>query len=199
MEQDSLISDIIHNTTSIWVNTLDTSGNVVLWNRAAEKLSGYTREEVVGKSDVWEKLYPDPNYRQMVFSKAQQIIESHRVINDFESAVISKYGKQIILSWNSHNLVNKQGEVVGSIAIARDITNKRNERVRLQNALKETQDNLSSVEQRYEALRFSSTEPVALLHHALEQLAESSLTQKQQQLLEQANQAAEALRQAIDT
>lgn len=186
MSQDILISDIIHKTTSIWMNTLDNQGNIVIWNRAAEQISGYLYEEVVGHSDIWQKLYPDPSYRELIFNKAQDIINSNRSLADFESAIITKSGKQVILSWNSHNLINDRGEVVGSIAIARDITKRRNERLRLQNALRETQENLSQTEQICEVLRYGNTESLATLHHAIEQLAQSQLDSHQRALVAQA-------------
>lgn len=50
----------------LWINTLDVNGNVVMWNRAAEEISGYSREEVAGHGRVWEWLYPDEEYRSMV-------------------------------------------------------------------------------------------------------------------------------------
>jgi len=199
MNQDDFITDIIHHTTTIWVNTLDKQGNIVLWNHAAEVISGYKKEEVEGKNDIWQKLYPDPEYREKVFAKAQLIINSHRKLYDFESAIISKFGTQVILSWNSHNLLDEKGEVVGSIAIARDITEKRNERLRLQNALRETQQSLTLSEERCEALRYGNTESIATLNHTLEQLENSQLNNEQQRLIHQAQQALSTLKETIDS
>ena len=44
----------IIETPLVWINMLDREGNITLWNRAAELISGYSQEEVVGHKRVWE-------------------------------------------------------------------------------------------------------------------------------------------------
>ena len=41
------------DTTTVWINTLDVNGNVSMWNRAAENISGYKKEEVIGHKKVF--------------------------------------------------------------------------------------------------------------------------------------------------
>lgn len=39
---------IILNNTAMWLNMLDKDANVTMWNKAAEKISGFSEEEVLG-------------------------------------------------------------------------------------------------------------------------------------------------------
>ena len=47
----------------MWINVLDQQENVLIWNKAAEVMSGYSVEEVIGHGKVWEWLYPEEDYR----------------------------------------------------------------------------------------------------------------------------------------
>jgi diguanylate cyclase (GGDEF)-like protein/PAS domain S-box-containing protein len=119
---DKEFQRIILNNTAMWLNMLDNDANVIMWNKAAEKISGYTKEEVLGKNNIWELLYPDEEYRTSIYNKALEIIESGKEIVDFETTITSKDGSKKILSWNTHNMEDKDKNVIGSLAIARDIT-----------------------------------------------------------------------------
>ncbi|MCP4131614.1 MAG: PAS domain S-box protein, partial [bacterium] len=59
IEQLSQFRESIIDNANIWLNVLDENANVVVWNKAAEQISGYTREEVFGESNIWEWFYPD--------------------------------------------------------------------------------------------------------------------------------------------
>lgn len=106
----------------MWLNVLDKDARVVIWNKAAEKISGYSEEEVLGSSDVWELLYPDEEYRNTIYAKALDVINQGEVLMDFETTIRRKDGSSRILSWNSHDVKDDKGEVIGSLALARDVT-----------------------------------------------------------------------------
>lgn len=109
-------------TADVWINTLDLEARVVLWNREAERISGYGRAEVVGRSDIWVWLYPDEAYRQEIAVRASAILQRGEAVRDFETSIRTRYGEDRILSWNSQALADADGVVRGSLAIARDVT-----------------------------------------------------------------------------
>ncbi|MCH8498396.1 MAG: EAL domain-containing protein [Marinobacter sp.] len=114
--------DSIIDNADIWLNTLDPDGRIVIWNKAAERLSGYSRADVQGRADIWEALYPNPGYRDYVFSRALEILNKGTVAMDLETTIRRKDGSETTLSWRSRLLTSSQGETVGSIAVARDVT-----------------------------------------------------------------------------
>jgi PAS domain S-box-containing protein len=115
---------VIENA-NVWLNVLDEQANVVIWNKAAEEISGYTREEVVGHGKVWEWLYPEETYRSEITSKAAAIIEKSEAVEDFETTIRRKDGKERVISWYSQNLVDVAGGPIGSIALGRNVTRRK--------------------------------------------------------------------------
>jgi len=134
------------NTAAIWIDTLDPEGNVTFWNRAAEAISGYTAEEVVGHANIWEWLYPDPDYRAEIVEKAQAIIHAGERVENFETRIRTKNGQYKTISWHSNNLI-EDGKIVGSIALGADITGP-----------KETEEALRESEEKYRELADSITD-----------------------------------------
>ena len=109
------------DNANVWLDVLDDK-EVVIWNKAAEIISGYSREEVIGHGKIWEWLYPDKKYRKEITKKAAAIIQRGDIVEDFEIIIRTKSGEEKIISWNSRNLIGEKGESVGSVAIGRDIT-----------------------------------------------------------------------------
>lgn len=112
----------IINNTNIWINMLDNKANVTVWNKVAEKISGYSAPEVIGHNKIWEWLYPDKEYRKEVTRKAVAIIKKGEAEEDSETTIRCKDGKAKIISWHSRYLTDSQGKIIGSISIGRDIT-----------------------------------------------------------------------------
>ncbi len=46
-------------TTAAFLAVVDDAGRVLLWNRGAERMTGFARSEVTGESQVWERLLGD--------------------------------------------------------------------------------------------------------------------------------------------
>jgi PAS domain S-box-containing protein len=131
---------------------LDENANVVVWNKAAEVISGYSREEVAGHGKIWEWLYPDEEYRKQLTNMVAEVIQRGRVEEDFETRIRCKDGQIRIISWNERNLLDEHGKAIGSIAIGRDVT----ERKRMQEELERYSKHLEElVAERTKELRES--------------------------------------------
>ena len=77
-------SDSIVENVNVWLNVLDTKLNIVMWNKVAEEISGYSREEVVGHGKIWDWLYPDEEYRNAIIAKTTTLIEKDETLEYFE-------------------------------------------------------------------------------------------------------------------
>jgi diguanylate cyclase (GGDEF)-like protein/PAS domain S-box-containing protein len=119
------LQESIIDNADVWLDVLDEKANVVIWNKAAEEISGYSRKEVVGHAKIWEWLYPDEEYREEITAKAAAIIERGEVVEDFETTIRRKDGQTRIISWNSRSLLDEKGNIIGSIALGRDITERK--------------------------------------------------------------------------
>jgi len=110
------------DTAVAWINLLDTEGNVTLWNRAAELISGYSREEVAGHKKIWEWLYPEPKYRAEAFAETKKVIKEGERHENYHTTIRCKDGTSKTISWYSNNILDEKGNPVGLIAIGIDIT-----------------------------------------------------------------------------
>ena len=115
---------IIENA-DVWLNVLDDQGNVLVWNKAAEKISGYSKEEVLGHNKIWGWSYPDEKYRKEIFGRYKEILSKGDVVESYETQIRCKNGENKIISWNSRNLLDGEGNPVGSIALGTDITERK--------------------------------------------------------------------------
>jgi PAS domain S-box-containing protein len=118
------LGSIIDNA-NIWLDVLDEKAQVVIWNKAAEQISGFSREEVVGHGKIWEWLYPDERYRKEITTKAAAIIEKGEMVEDFETTIRCKNEEIKTISWHSRDLLGADGKPIGSIALGRDVTEKK--------------------------------------------------------------------------
>jgi two-component system sporulation sensor kinase A len=129
------------DTAVVWIDLLDVEGNVTLWNRAAELISGYSRKEVIGHKEGWKWLYPDPKYREKVFAEAKAIMEKGESQENTHTTIRCKDGTLKTILWYSNNIVDEKGRPVGSIAIGTDVTE-----------IKKAQEKIAESEEKYRNL-----------------------------------------------
>jgi PAS domain S-box-containing protein len=114
-----LFRDSIIDNAHILIAVLD-RGTVLVWNKAAETITGYTRDEVVGKRDIWKQLYPDAEYRRTVTRQITEIIRKNRYFENLETTIVTRSGQKKIISWNTRQIGTEGTQQ--DIAIGRDIT-----------------------------------------------------------------------------
>ena len=130
--QESIIDN-----ANVWLSVMDVSANVLVWNKAAEAITGYSREEVIGHDKIWEWLSPDEGqYQGNVTGKGISLIEGAVFVQNFETIIKRRDGNTRTISWNPHNLLDNMNNPIGSIALGRDITDQKRyeEKIKKQNA-----------------------------------------------------------------
>jgi PAS domain S-box-containing protein len=130
-------SDSIVENVNVWLNVYDTQLNIVVWNKVAEEISGYSREEVVGHSKIWEWSYPDEEYRQAIIAKSATLVEKEETLAYFETRMRCKNGETKTMLWNTRSLVDEKGAVYGAITFGYDITDRKRAEEALQKAYNE--------------------------------------------------------------
>ena len=133
---------VVIDNANVWLNVLDKDAKVVIWNQAAEAISGYGRDEVLGNGEIWNLLYPDPEYRREITQVATEIIQGAEVKN-FETTILNKSGEARTISWHSRSLTDEQGDPLGSVALGRDITP---EKALQQQLLQQERDQVDTLE-----------------------------------------------------
>jgi len=141
------LESIIANA-NVWLNVLDEESQVMIWNKAAEKISGYAADEVLGHAEIWERLYPDADYRQKITEETTAIIKRGESVEDSETTIRRKDGQTRVIAWHSRNLVDERNKPIGSIALGRDITDRKQAQKQLQKSLKDKELLLKEIHHR---------------------------------------------------
>ena len=92
-------------------------GLIVSWNPAAQRLLGYSAEEIIGQSIM--TIIP-PELREEEKHIMERLRRGER-IEHFDTVRLTKQGQHVELSLTISPLKNSEGEVVGASKIARDV------------------------------------------------------------------------------
>ncbi|WP_160677566.1 PAS domain S-box protein [Clostridium sp. C8-1-8] len=123
---------ISEETTDAIIGT-DVEGIIKIWNRNAECIYGFSKEEVIGKNlfiDMFNKCGYD------YFSEVLKVFKGEK-IKDFEIIDLRKDGKKICISVTG-SAVYSDNDIIGTLFFIRDIT----DRIMLVDKLNENQERL---------------------------------------------------------
>ena len=112
---------LIETADSIVV-AMDPDHRITEWNGAAERVSGYAREEVLGRN--YHQLFVPPELRRSVEVEADQLIAGGTT-RGFEGILLSRWGHRRTLLWNAHRATDPAGVPSGIVAVAQDITDRK--------------------------------------------------------------------------
>jgi PAS domain S-box-containing protein len=121
MRRSEVRESIIQNA-NVWLTVLDATGKILVWNRAAERISGYPADEVLGRTDIWKALYPDRDYRRKITGTIIRIIRDNNYPETFETGILTKDGSSRIISWNTREMTDSGSQEPRYITIGLDIT-----------------------------------------------------------------------------
>ena len=91
------------------------------WNPAAEKIFGYTREEVLGRDISF--LLPD-SARESVNERMREV-QTKKVVRRGTNQNLTRDGRIITCDWCNAPLSDQDGRVIGAIALCEDVTTQR--------------------------------------------------------------------------
>jgi len=108
------------NESPIAVVALDPEGNVTLWNPAAEKIFGWSQEEVLGK------YFPIvPEDKKDEYDGLRKGVMEDVAFSGVELRRVKKDGSHIDISASAAPLHNREGKVVGVMSMIVDITERK--------------------------------------------------------------------------
>lgn len=112
---------------------LDIDSRIVVWNKGAEMMFGYTPDEAIGKPITF--LLPEDQWEQCRLNFRRAVMEGH--VKDIESVRIRKDGSTFIVDQTLTSIHDDSGELVGFVAIMRDITRRKRTEIELKNMCEE--------------------------------------------------------------
>ncbi|MCC9293953.1 PAS domain S-box protein [Clostridium sp. WLY-B-L2] len=147
-KEDTLrrLASIIENSEDA-ILTKDLKGIVTSWNKGAQNLYGYSKEEIIGKSI--STIIPDESKEDIV--SILDKVKNNIRINHYETVRMRKNGTKLPISISVSPIYNEDNKVIGASTIARDITKK----IKSEQELKNKYEELSSI---YEELAATEEE-----------------------------------------
>ncbi|MDX6474215.1 MAG: hypothetical protein QOK22_3031, partial [Gaiellaceae bacterium] len=110
-------ADRLIETSNAIVLVLDNDANILTFNRAAEEITGYRREEVIGRN--WEMFVPRARFAEP-WERFDQLIAQGSP-EHYQNPIVTRSGERMIL-WQNTQMRDHEGQVVGTISFGIDVT-----------------------------------------------------------------------------
>ena len=147
-DHKNFLSNILEVQSGL-VLLLDSEGGIVYFNKACEKLSGYTEAEVKGKT-VWD-LFIGKNAKEKVKNIFNQL-KNKDYPTRYENYWLTKNGEKKEISWSNNVILDNEEQIKYIVATGIDITQR-----------KEQEEKLKEQKAYFEQLFNNSPEAIALL------------------------------------
>jgi PAS domain S-box-containing protein len=107
------------------VITTDLQGNIVLMNRVAELLTGWSLDEAVGKplNEVFRII--DEHTRETRKNPVEEVLETKQVIElASQTVLVNRSGDEIVVADSGAPIFDKESNIIGVVLVFRDTTEK---------------------------------------------------------------------------
>ena len=105
------------------VVAIDRSWNIILWNKAAGTITGYSKEDAIGKSfrNIMKLTRESDGKENITFIEEMMLFGTVKFMEN-HTVLVRKDGRKISLADSAAPVFDKKGEVAGGIIIFRDVT-----------------------------------------------------------------------------
>jgi len=90
------ILETIYSNAPVMISGFNSEGEVVLWNKLAERYTGYSEKEAKERENILSELYPNSNFHK---KNINSILKSDGIFREFSP--ISKNGKKLQHIWGN--------------------------------------------------------------------------------------------------
>lgn len=115
------------------VISTDKKGNVELMNSIAERLTGWTQKEAVGRP--FNEIFNIINEitREKCISPVNEVLTTGKTIElEANTLLVSKYGTENPIEDSASPIIDEKGEMSGAVLVFRDYTDKREKQQRIE-------------------------------------------------------------------
>ncbi len=120
-ENERLLASIIQNLPDA-VCAIDMNGNIIVWNRGAEKMLGYKAEEIIGKP-ITNTMPKD--MAQQELGHCMTLLNLNQFFSGYESIRLTKDGRKIPVELTAVAIRDKTQKIVNYASIMVDLTDRK--------------------------------------------------------------------------
>jgi len=120
LRKEKKFNENLLETANSFIIVLDKNANIILFNRYAEKLSGYKKEEVLGKN--WFTTFIPKQNNSKIPKVFADVLREMPNVSSYENPILCKNGVEKLINWENSLLKNDKGEILGILSIGTDIT-----------------------------------------------------------------------------
>lgn len=114
------LASIVSSASDLMLS-MDRMGNILTWNSAAERLSGYTTKEALGRNFLLFCADEDRADIEEIFAH----IETRKSAQTKESSLKTNRSNSILISWIFSPLMDSSSRMMGIVAVGRNLTERR--------------------------------------------------------------------------
>ena len=120
-ESEAIATELLQfiDTANAPIFGIDSKGHVNEWNQTAEKITGFNKDDVIGKDLV--ETYITEDYRAAVKEVLDKALIGNETAN-YEFPLFTKDGRRVMVLLNASTRRNAAGEIVGVLGVGQDIT-----------------------------------------------------------------------------
>ncbi len=126
---NQLLRGIIENAAVLFT-VLDEDRNLIIWNRAAEEITGYSLDEVGSSAHLMELLYPDERQRREAYENLDAAFRGEWY-DEIETPITAADGSERRIAWHLRTF-DTQENGTGLVLIGHDVTESRELQEQLQ-------------------------------------------------------------------
>lgn len=115
----SQINEAILENINVWFSVLDKNQNVLIWNSAAEKISGYTLNEL--NPGLFPQLFPDEQEREKAMNLWLGLTKGKNIENE-TLLIKTKNGESKYISYFAKKFMDLKNDFAGIVIIGLDVS-----------------------------------------------------------------------------
>jgi len=123
-QKKAALQNILESPSAVSILGTDFGGNIIFWNKGAEKMLGYTAEEMIGKEKIL-KLYPEGGHSRTTIQDIHQHILKKRQGITCEVEEYTKDGQKLWVQLTLSPRFDEAGKVIGILGVGANITERK--------------------------------------------------------------------------
>ena len=120
-ESQAIATELLQfiDTANAPIFGIDSKGHVNEWNQTAEKITGFNKDDVIGKDLV--ETYITEDYRAAVKEVLDKALIGNETAN-YEFPLFTKDGRRVMVLLNASTRRNAEGTITGVLGVGQDIS-----------------------------------------------------------------------------